>query len=217
MKKKMSIDRIGKRGSIALLIIGIFCLFFGIYLQIQANKLPDDAIEVTAVISAFDNHDQSAYQTTSTLVTFSIEGTEYRNVPLGQYEASWKIGDTLNICCNKNNPSQIWTRTMQYRGVFYIIFSASFLLVSIYKLLLFRKARGNNDNESDMDESGQEKFKISSFIIPLASGIPFTVTGILYLIFEHSIFGIVIIIFGAMAIITGIFSLLDYINLKRRK
>jgi|GEM_PF-5116099 len=215
MKKKLSIDRIGKRGSIALLCLGLFCLFFGIYLQIQTNKLPSDAVEVTAVISRFDTTNESTYQTTSTLVTYTVDGQTFTDIPLGQFEGSWKVGDRILICCSQNDPSHIWTRTMQYRGILYILFSASFLLVAGYKLLQFRKIKGINDHESDLDDSGREKFKISSFIIPLAAGIPFTINGFIYIILEHSILGYAIVALGATAILTGIFSLLDYINFKR--
>ncbi len=215
MKKKLSFDRIGTRGSIALLILGVFCLLFGIYLQVRANSLPNDVIEVTATISSFQGENSSSYQTTKTLVTYTVNGTVYTDIPLGQYEASWKIGDTISICCNRSDPSYIWTRTMQYRGIFYIIFSASFLLVGIYKLLQFRKTKGAHEHESDMDDNQQEKFNISSFIIPFAAGIPFTVTGILYLLMEHSIFGAVVVILGFMAVLAGIFSFIDFIKSKR--
>lgn len=218
MKKKLSIDRIGTRGSIALLILGLFCLIFGTYLQIRANRLPEDAIEVTAAISGFQGADTSTYQTTATLVTYSVNGTTYNDVPLGQYEASWRVGDTVTICCNRSDPTHIWTRTMQYRGIFYLLFSASFLIVAVYKLLQFRRIKRSStdlDSDSDLSDSGREKFRISSFIIPFAAGIPFTVNGILYLVMEHSILGVVIALLGATAILTGIFSLIDFLCQKK--
>ena len=213
--KKLSIDRIGKRGSIVLLIAGILCLAFGIYLQIRTNDLPFNAVEVTAEITAFENAEQSMVQTTSTLVTYTLNGKEYKNIHLGQFEGSWKVGDKITVCCRSDEPEKIWTRTMQYRGIFYIMFSLSFLLVSIYKLLNFRKNK--NRIESDVDDSGEDKFKISSIIIPLAAGIPLTVNGILYWIMEHSILGMIIVVLGGAAILTGIFSLIDYISARRIK
>ena len=212
MKNKLSIDRIGNRGSIALLIIGILSLVFGIYLQTKANDLPEDAIELTATITSFQTEESAPYQSTATLVTYAVNGRVYQDIPLGQYEASWKIGDTVNICCNSSDPSHIWTRTMQYRGIFFMFFSASFLIVAIYKLLQFRKIKGINEHETDLDDSGQEKFSISSFIIPLAAGLPLTVAGILYLLVEHSFFGLVISLLGAAAVLAGIFSLIDFIR-----
>lgn len=215
MKKKLSIERIGKRGSIVMLIAGILCLAFGIYLQIRTNNLPFYAVELKATITSFEASDQSKMQTTTTFVSYFLNGQEYTNVPLGQYEGSWKIGDTINICCLPDDPTKIWTRTMQYRGIFYIMFSISFLLVAIYKLLQFRRKKGEPD--SDIEDSGEEKFKVSSIIIPLAAGIPLTINGVLYWIMEHSILGMIIVALGAAAILTGFFSLLDYISYKKDK
>ena len=211
--KKLSIERIGKRGSIVMLIAGILCLAFGIFLQIRTNDLPFDAVELTATITAFEDSDQSKMQTTTTLVSYTFEGHEYKNIPLGQYEGSWRVGDSIRICLHSEEPAKIWTRTMQYRGIFYILFSASFLLIAIYKLLQFRKEKVQP--ESDIDDSVEEKFKMSSIIIPMAAGIPLTITGILYWVMEHSILGVLIVALGAAAILTGIFSLLDFIRYKR--
>lgn len=214
MKKKLSIDRIGTRGSIGLLIVGMFCLLFGIFLQIKTNDLPSDAVECSARIVSFQEAAESRIQSPSTLVSYEVSGVPYTQ-SLGQYEASWKIGDTITICCSRNDPTHIWTRTMQYRGIFWILFSFSFLTVSIYKLLQFRKIKGVNDDESDIDESGEEKFKISSFIIPLVAGVPFVTNGILYWIMEHSFLGFVVILLGITAVLTGVFSWMDYIRYKK--
>ena len=99
--KKLSIDRIGKRGSIVLLIVGILCLAFGIFLQIRTIDLPPDAIECDAVITAFETGSESQMQTTSTLVSYEVDGKTYTNIPLGQYEGSWRVGDKVRICCSK--------------------------------------------------------------------------------------------------------------------
>lgn len=213
--KKLSIDRIGKRGSIVLLIVGILCLAFGIFLQIRTIDLPPDAIECDAVITAFETGSESQMQTTSTLVSYEVDGKTYTNIPLGQYEGSWRVGDKVRICCSKDDNTKIWTRTMQYRGIFYILFAASFLFVAIYKLLQFRKIKGQSENETDLDKSGIEKFRLSSGFIPLAAGIPLTVTGILYWIMEHSVLGIIIFFLGTTAVITGIVSIFDFIRFKR--
>ena len=193
MKKRFSIDRIGTRGSIVLLILGILCLSFGIHLQMNANNLPSEALECTATIDRFSQTDATHLDIPYTIVTYTVGGMVYTGQILRQYEASWRPGDQIRICCNPANPTHIWTRTMQYRGVFYIIFSVSFLLVSIYKLVQFRRIKGVNDDESDIDESGEEKFKISSFIIPFAAGIPFTVAGVMYWMMERSFFAVVIV------------------------
>ena len=144
----------------------------------------------------------------------------FTHVPLGQYEAAWKIGRKLDILVNADDPTDIWTKTMQYIQEHYreaIIFSASPLLIAIYKIIQFRRIKGVNENEADTDSSGEEKFRLSSFIIPLIAGIPFTAVGIIYTIIEHSILGIFIIALGATAIMAGVFSLIDFIGYKIEK
>ena len=216
MRKKLSIDKIGMRGCIALLILGAFLLVFGTILQIQATKLPDDAVECDATITGFkDADDPDVPQITTTLVSYKADGKQYNDITLGQYESSWKVGDTIKICFNSQDHTHIWTRTMQYRGLFFIIFSASPLFISIYKILQFRKIKGINDDESDIDTTGEEKFKISSAIIPLIAGLPLIVAGILYFILEHSIIGIVVVLLGAMNLLTSIFSFIDYVSFKK--
>jgi len=94
-------------------------------------------------------------------------------------------------------------------------FSISILMIAIYKLIQFRKIKGVNDNESDIDDSGEEKFKLSSAIIPLLAGIPFTINGVFFGIIEKkSVLAFIIIILGATATLTGAASLVHYISFK---
>ena len=213
--KKLSIDRIGTRGSIALLIVGLLCLAFGIFLLVRTNDLPWDAIECEATITAFETGSESQMQTTETLVSYEVDGKAYSKIPLGQYEGSWRVGDKVKICVSKEDNTKIWTRTMQYRGIFYILFSASFLLVAIYKLMQFKMLKNRKTAETDLEGSGNDKFRLSSGFIPLAAGIPLTVTGILYWIMEHSVLGILIFFLGITAVLTGIVSIIDFIRFKR--
>ena len=221
MKRRMSIDRIGMRGSIALLLFGAVLLGLGIFFQIRSSQLPDNVLECTAYITGFGTTGDSNMTANETYVDYILvvkgKPQHFTHVPLGQYEAAWKIGRKLDILVNADDPTDIWTKTMQYRGIFYIIFSASPLLIAIYKIIQFRRIKGVNENEADTDSSGEEKFRLSSFIIPLIAGIPFTAVGIIYTIIEHSILGIFIIALGATAIMAGVFSLIDFIGYKIEK
>lgn len=217
MKKRLSIDRIGMRGSIGLLLLGSFLLVFGIILQTAAMKLPDNAIRCTATITALQYGDDSAeHQSPRTFVTYEIDGTVYKDVSLGQFELNWQIGDELEIYCSASDHKHIWTGTMQYQGWLYITVSVSFLLIPIYKFILFRRRRGESD--SDIDKSGEEKFKLSSAVIPMLAGIPLIISGILFGIIEkNSVLAIIVVVLGSISILTGVFSLIDYISFVRSK
>lgn len=219
MRKRLSIDRIGMRGSIGLLLLGGFLLILGIVLQTASMRLPENALSCTAEITAFQPPaENSGFQSPKTLVTYEIDGIRYENIPLGQYEGSWKLGDKLEIYCNTENHRQIWTRTMQVQGWFYILFAFSFLLIGIYKIIQFRRIKGVNENESDMDSTGEEKFKLSSAIIPLLAGLPLIFSGITYGIVEkRSVLALVVVILGAISCLTGIFSLIDFISYYRQR
>lgn len=212
--KRLSIDRIGMRGSLALLILGTLLFAYGLFIHLQSLKLPDDAIECRATITGFKSPD-SDNDSPMTLVKYTVDGKEYTDILLGQYEGSWNIGDNIDIYCNAGDHLHIWTKTMQYRGIFYMSFSISILMIAIYKLIQFRKIKGVNDNESDIDDSGEEKFKLSSAIIPLLAGIPFTINGVFFGIIEKkSVLAFIIIILGATATLTGAASLVHYISFK---
>ena len=212
--KRLSIDRIGMRGSLALLILGTLLFAYGLFIQLQSFKLPEDAIECSATITGF-KLPESGNDVPMTFVKYTVSGKEYTDVPLGQYEGSWNVGDRIDIYCNSDDHLHIWTKTMQYRGTFYILFSISILMIAIYKLIQFRKIKGVNDNESDIDDSGEEKFRLSSAIIPLLAGIPFTINGIFFGIMEKkSILAVIIIILGATATLTGVVSFVHFISYK---
>ncbi len=221
-KRRMSIDRIGMRGSIALLILGVFLLSLGIFFQIRAAQLPENTIQCSAVITEIEPPDDGSVAETTTVYvdyTLTVDGKQepHTHVELGQYEAAWKIGTKLTVLVSSDDHEHIWTKTMQYRGIFYIIFAASPLLIAIYKIIQFRRIKGVNENETDIDHSGEEKFQLSSAIIPLIAGISFTAAGVFYLIIENSLLGLLIIILGSASIGVGLLSLFDFISYKIKK
>ena len=219
MRKRLSIDRIGMRGSVGLLLLGTFLLILGILLLVINTRLPDNALSCTAEITAFQPAGESSgIESPKTLVTYEIDGTVYENVPLGQYEGYWKEGDRLEIYCSADDHRQIWTKTMQYQGWFYIMFAGSFLLIGIYKIIQFRRIKGVNEDESDIDSSGEEKFKLSSAVIPLLAGLPLIASGITYGIVENNfVLATIVVILGGISCLTGIFSLIDFIAYFRRR
>ena len=217
MKSKLSLSRMGMRGSTALIIIGLLILFLGIFITINSDQMTDDCKETSAVIVNFNNEDDEDIEVVTTLVSFTANGKKYENILLRQYQASWQIGDTIDICYNVNDPSQIWTRTMEYSGFLYMILSVPFLLTGIYKVVQFarikvrnRKSKDDNDydEENDMDIENSEKFKISTVIIPFSTGIPFTVLGIILLILKFNEFiSLLITVLGGLAIFAGLIAL----------
>lgn len=214
--KKLSIDRIGMRGSIIMLLIGTALLIIGCIMQYQSLKLPENTVECSAVITGFRTEEPSQDNAPKTLVSYQVDNKTYTDIPLGQYEGSWKEGDKLEIYCSSDDHTLIWTKTMQYQGVLFILLSASFLLVGIYKIVQFRRIRGVNEDECDTDDSGEEKFKLSSAIIPLLAGIPSTTAGILFGIFEKKSFlAVIIVVMGTASIMAGITSLIHFIAYKR--
>lgn len=107
---------------------------------------------------------------------------------------------------------------MQYRGAMIIFLSVPFLTVGIYKIVQFKRYKKIRDDETDTDTEEEIKYKRSSFIIPLAAGVPFTVVGMFLRDMEkNSVLALVIIIMGGSAVIVGLISLLNFINIKIKK
>ncbi len=218
MKQKVSLERIGMRGSIILIIIGTILLCVGTTVQILNARLPDKAVYCTATITGFNEAEASDIQSNTTLVEYVYNGQKFENITLKQYEASWKKGDTVKIYVSEDDPTVIWTRTMLYRGAMIIFLSVPFLTVGIYKIVQFKRYSKIRDDESDTDKDEEIKYKRSSFIIPLAAGIPFTILGLfLRAIEKNSVLALVMIIMGGSAVIVGIISLINFINIKMKK
>ena len=218
MKQKVSLERIGMRGSIILIIIGTILLCTGTAVQIVNAKLPDKAVYCTATITGFNIAEASDIQSNTTLVEYVYNEQKFENITLKQYEASWKTGDKVKIYVSVDDPTVIWTQTMRYRGAMVIFLSVPFLTVGIYKIVQFKRYSKIRDDESDTDKDEEIKYKRSSFIIPLAAGIPFTILGLfLRAIEKNSVLALVVIIMGGSAVIVGIISLINFINIKFKK
>ena len=218
MKQKVSIERIGMRGSIILIIIGTILLGIGTTVQIWNAGLPEKAAYCTATITGFNVAEASDIPSNTTLVEYVYNGQKFENITLKQYEASWKKGDTVKIYVSEDDPTVIWTRTMLYRGAMIIFLSVPFLTVGIYKIVQFKRYSKIRDDESDTDKDEESKYKRASFIIPLAAGIPFTILGLfLRAIEKNSVLALVMIIMGGSAVIVGIISLINFINIKMKK
>ncbi len=222
MKHRFFISRIGMRGSVGFLIIGIALLTFGGILQYYVSKMPDNTGQATATITGFENvrkmKDSSITTTTVTLVSYEADGVTYDAVTLGQYEASWHEGDSVEICYSKDNPEVIWTKTMQYRGIITILVSVPFLTIGLYKIVQFWRNKDDPETEDeDMEEEEEEKYRISSFIIPLTAGIPIALIGLFVSYIEkHPYLGQTVVVLGCSAIIAGLISFIQFIRTKVR-
>lgn len=218
MKQKVSIERIGMRGSIILIIIGVILLGIGTTVQVMNLRLPEKAVYCTATVTGFNIAESSDIQSNTTLVEYVYNGRKFENVTLKQYEASWEKGDVIKIYVSEENPTVIWTKTMQYRGAMIIFMSVPFLTVGIYKIVQFKRYKKIRDDERDTDKDEEIKYKRSSFIIPLAAGIPFTMVGMFLRDMEkNSVLALVVILMGGSAVIVGIISLVNFINIRMKK
>ncbi len=221
MKTKISISRMGTRGSAALIIIGLLLLAAGIVLFINSTRLPPDAAECKAVITGFVEDEENRVQSKTTVVSFTAEGKRYDGVELGQYQSSWKEGDVIDVLYSRHDPTKIWTRSTEYGGPVFMVLSLPFLGIGIYKIIQFarikvKKRRSENDSDDDDDdvkltEETEKKFKRSTVIIPLSAGVPLTLIGIFLFSLElPMIVPIIITVLGSAALIAGIISLINY-------
>ena len=218
LKRKISLERIGMRGSIILIIIASILLSIGIIVQVNNAKLPEKAVVCTATITGFNEVEASDIKSTTTLVEYTYNNQKYENITLRQYEGSWKIGDNIKVYVSQEEPTVIWTNAMKYHGAMIIFLSVPFWTIGIYKIVQFKRYKKIEDDERDTDTEEEIKYKRSSFIIPLAAGIPFTVFGLFLRAMENnSVLALVIIIMGGSAVIVGIISLMNFINLKLKK
>ncbi len=221
MKSKLSLSRMGMRGSLALIIVGTLILTFGIFIDSNSRKLPENAGETTAVIVKFISNENNEIQSTTTLVSYVVKGKIYENIPLGQYQASWHTGDEIDILYSIDAPEIIWTKTMVYSGYLFMLLSVPFLTIGIYKIIQFARMKAKSrksdnstedyDEENEMDVESGFKFRISTVIIPFAAGIPFTALGVLlYLLKVNEFLTILITALGLLALFAGTIALINF-------
>ena len=216
------VSNLGKLGRFLLLLTGIVLLFFG-GLTVVNNMPPQNMGQCNAVITGFSekNESSAAEDTTETLVSFNVNGKSYKDIPLGQYEISWHVGDEITVLYNKNDPNDISTKTMTYGGWIVILFSLPFIVIGIYTLVTIRRKAARTPEEIAEDEErttqGKLKYKSSSIFISLTAGIPLISIGIIFIILEHNpIFGILSLVLGAGAAYVGIRSIIIYFIIKNR-
>ena len=217
------VSNLGKFGRLLLVIVGIILIVMGTA-AIVDQRPPKDSAETTATITDFrtisDGGDRSSGRMV-TIVAYTAEGKEYRNIELGQYEAQWKKGDHISIYYSASNPTDIRSRTMTYGGWLLVLASLPFLIIGIYMLANVRKRNAKTPEEIAEDEErtteGKLKYKASSVVIPLGSGIPVLGMGIIFLYLEHSsALGLLLLILGGIASLVGIRSAVLFLMIMRR-
>lgn len=214
------VSNLGKLGRFLILLAGIVLLFFG-GMTVVYNKPPENMGQCRAVISGFVlvTKDSVPEDTTETLVSYTVNGKSYKDIPLGQYEVSWNVGDELTVLYNKNDPTDISTKTMTYGGWIVILFSLPFIVIGIYTLVTIRRRAPRTPEEIAEDEErttkGKLKYKASSIMISLSAGIPLISIGIILIILEHNhIIGLLSLILGAGAAFVGVRSVIMYFIIK---
>ena len=214
------VSNLGKLGRFLLLLVGMIFLVFGSY-TVVSNMPPQHMGQCTAVISGFAEKTETTETTnnTETLVSYTVNGEKYNDIPLGQFEMSWRVGDQVTILYNKNAPDEISTKTITYGGWILILFSLPFILIGIYTLVTMRKRTVRTPEEIAEDEErtteGKLKYKSTSIFIPLSAGIPLISIGIILTILEHQpVMGILSLVMGAGATYVGIRSVVLYFWIK---
>ena len=70
--------------------------------------------------------DSIEYQT---IIDYSINGKEFKNVEYGQYKSSMRIGDEVVVYYDKDNPELI--QPSGYKDVPYVVLGASVVFIAI--------------------------------------------------------------------------------------
>ena len=217
------VSNVGRFTRILLIIIGIILIVAGsVITTIQFTSMGEPV--TTAVITGFhiNEGDTTVSQKTAvTLVSYSVNGKKYENVELGQYEEQWKKGDQITITYDSEDPYIIKTKTMTYLGLMVILASFPFIIVGIYTLTNLNRRAAKTPEEIAEDEerttAGKLKYKVSSIVISLATGIPVTLMGLVMIYLEHkSVLGMLTLILGVISTIVGLRSIVLFIIIKYR-
>ena len=99
--------------------------------------------------------------------------------------------------------------------------SLPFIIIGIYTLTNLNRRAAKTPEEIAEDEerttAGKLKYKVSSIVISLATGIPVMLIGLAFMYLEHnSVFGLLCIIMGAVATLVGLRSVALFVIIKYR-
>ena len=220
MEPVSNVDRFTR---ILMTFIGIILIVIGTAVStLQAVSYGEE--KTTAVITGFEeviDDDAVGTEQTVTLVSYEIDGKKYNNIQLGQYEEQWKVGDKLTLLYNKDSPMEVRTKTMTYIGVIIILASFPFIIIGVYTLTNLNRRAARTPEEIAEDEerttAGKLKYKVSSIVISLATGIPVALIGLVYIYLEHnSVLGQLCLILGVIATLVGMRSVVLFIIIKYR-
>ncbi len=220
MEPVSNVDRFTR---ILMIFIGIILIVIGTAVStLQAVSYGEE--KTTAVITGFEefiDDDAVGTEQTVTLVSYEIDGKKYNNIQLGQYEEQWKVGDKLTLLYSKDSPREVRTKTMTYIGVIIILASFPFIIIGVYTLTNLNRRAARTPEEIAEDEerttAGKLKYKVSSIVISLATGIPVALIGLVYIYLEHnSVLGQLCLILGVIATLVGMRSVVLFIIIKYR-
>ncbi len=216
------VSSLGKYGRGLMLTAGVILLMIGISLIIIQQGTHDNN-ECLAEIVEINYSDELSHTAENTTVTVRYPvGGHTVTAELGQYEASWNVGDKIMIQYDPDNPSNVRTRTMTYLGWIILIASMPFLSIGLFMTISIRRRAAKTPEEIAEDEerttAGKLKYKVSSIVIPLCAGIPVWAIGIIFFYLEHnSMLGTMAAILGCICIIAGFRSVVYYVIIKYRR
>lgn len=220
------VSNVGRFTRILLIIIGIVLIVVGTAVStLQIMSYGEE--QTVGIITGFEKvADDDAVGTDHvvTLVSYNIDGKEYNDISLGQFEEQWKVGDELTLLYSKNSPGEVRTKTMTYIGFIIILASLPFIIIGIYTLTNLNRRAAKTPEEIAEDEerttAGKLKYKVSSIVISLATGIPVMLIGLMFIYLEHnSVLGWLCVILGAISTLVGmrsvaLFAIIKYRNKK---
>ena len=210
-------SNLGRFGRLLLVLSGIALLALGIFFTAR-QQIPWNLKPATSVITGFvcEDPDAEVGGYTLTLVRYELNGTQYESIPLHQYEASWQIGNEVRILADKHHPEDIKTPTMIYGGWLMMLASIPFLVIGPYTILTARRKSNRTPEEIAEDEErtpvGKMKYKVSSIVIPLSTGLPLTAMALIFYLLEgRSVLALLLLLLGVIASLVGIRSAVMFI------
>lgn len=218
------ISNFGRFGKYIILLVGIGLMIWGGFSAVKYS-MPDISARCEAVISDFvivkDNDIADQVKYNDTLVNYSISGKSYNNISLGQYEASWVIGDKITIIYNRNDPVKIQTITRTFSGIIIFLAGIPFVVISLFSIISVRRRAAKTPEEIAEDEerttSGKLKYKVTSIVYPISAGIPITAIGIIFYLMENNfILTLLFCFLGIISTLVGVRAIIYYIIIKYR-
>lgn len=121
---------------LSTILLGIVFLGFSIFIGVSGNNT--EYIQITGTVAEIEEYyDFDGELQHTVFVDYEVDGQKYEHTQYGSYSSSMKVGDTVNIFYNPEEPEHI--QAEGFKTIPYVIGGAGVVAILVGGFLLVKK------------------------------------------------------------------------------